>query len=68
MDVRRTSNSGRRRRSEMMLEWASEQPTEITTTAIDLEFLPTDESGTRSSQSGVCAAAGARSTLGSHEL
>ena len=25
-----------------MLEWASEQPTEITTTAIDLEFLPTD--------------------------
>ena len=28
--------------SEMMLEWAAEQPTEITTTAIDLEFLPTD--------------------------
>ena len=26
----------------MMLEWAAEQPTEITTTAIDLEFLPTD--------------------------
>ena len=25
-----------------MLEWAAEQPTEITTTAIDLEFLPTD--------------------------
>ena len=24
--------------SEMMLEWAAEQPTEITTTAIDLEF------------------------------
>ena len=28
--------------SEMMLEWAAEQTTEITTTAIDLEFLPTD--------------------------
>ena len=25
-----------------MLEWAAEQPTEITTTATDLEFLPTD--------------------------
>ena len=25
-----------------MLEWAAEQTTEITTTAIDLEFLPTD--------------------------
>ena len=28
--------------SEMMMEWATEQPTEITTTALDLEFLPTD--------------------------
>ena len=28
--------------SEMMLEWAAEQATEITTTANDLEFLPTD--------------------------
>ena len=28
--------------SQMMLEWASDQPMEITTTAIDLEFLPTD--------------------------
>ena len=28
--------------SEMMLELAAEQATEITTTAIDLEFLPTD--------------------------
>ena len=28
--------------SEMMLGWAAEQRTEITTTAIDLEFLPTD--------------------------
>ena len=26
----------------MMLEWTAEQATEITTTAIDLEFLPTD--------------------------
>ena len=26
----------------MMLEWAAEQPTEITTTAIDLEFLPSE--------------------------
>ena len=25
-----------------MMEWALEQPTEITTTEIDLEFLPTD--------------------------
>ena len=58
--MRRISNSGRRRQrhssldvikeSEMMLEWAAEQPTEITTTAIDLEFLPTDtnvDSGVR---------------------
>ena len=29
-------------RVEMMLEWAAEQPTEISTTAMDLEFLPTD--------------------------
>ena len=28
--------------SEMMLEWAAEQATEITTTAIDLEFLPSE--------------------------
>ena len=28
--------------SEMMFEWAAEQATEITTTAIDLELLPTD--------------------------
>ena len=27
--------------SDLMSEWAAEQPTEITTTAIDLEFLPT---------------------------
>ena len=36
--------------SEMMLEWAAEQPTEITTTAIDLEFLPTDTNEDRGLQ------------------
>ena len=36
--------------SEMMLEWAAEQPTEITTTAIDLEFLPTDTNEDREVQ------------------
>ena len=34
--------AGVTKESEMLLEWAAEQPTEITTTAIDLEFLPTD--------------------------
>ena len=34
----------------MMLEWAAEQPTEITTTAIDLEFLPTDANEDRGAQ------------------
>ena len=36
--------------SEMMLEWPAEQPTEITTTAIDLEFLPTDTNEDRGVQ------------------
>ena len=36
--------------SEMMLEWAAEQPTEITTTANDLEFLPTDTNEDRGVQ------------------
>ena len=36
--------------SEMMLEWAAEQATEITTTAIDLEFLPTDTNEDRGLQ------------------
>ena len=36
--------------SEMMLELAAEQPTEITTTAIDLEFLPTDTNENRGVQ------------------
>ena len=38
----RTFFAGVIKESEMMLEWAAEQATEITTTAIDLEFLPTD--------------------------
>ena len=37
-------------RVEMMLEWAAEQPTEITTTAMDLEFLPTDTNEDRGVQ------------------
>ena len=36
--------------SAMMLEWAAEQPTEITTTAIDLEFLPRDANEDRGVQ------------------
>ena len=43
-------------------EWIAEQPTEITTTAIDLEFLP------RSAKPAVGVAADAHSTHGSHEL
>ena len=34
--------AGEIKESEMMLEWAADQTTEITTTATDLEFLPTD--------------------------
>ena len=60
--------AGVTKESEMMLEWAAEQPTEITTTAIDLEFLPTDKRGQRRAKPGVCAAADAHSTHGSHEL
>ena len=33
-----------------MLEWAAEQPKEITMTAIDLEFLPTDANKDRGVQ------------------
>ena len=36
--------------SEMMLEWAAERPTEITTTAIDLEFLPSETNEDRGVQ------------------
>ena len=52
-----------------MLEWSAEQATEITTTAIDMEFLPTVtnvERGVR--KPGVRAAADAYSTHGSREL
>ena len=46
--------------SEMMLEWAAEQGTEITRDAIDLEFLPTNTNrGARCAEPGVCAAADA---------
>ena len=36
--------------SEMMLEWAAEQPKGITMTAIDLEFFPTDANKDRGVQ------------------
>ena len=53
----------------MMLEWSAEQATEITTTAIGLEFLPTVTNVERGVQKlGVCVAADAHSTHGSHEL
>ena len=55
--------------SEMMLERAAEQPTEITTTAIDLEFLLTDTNSDRGVQNlEFCVAADAYSAHGSHEL
>ena len=54
--------------SEMMLEWAADQTMEITTTAIDLEFLPTDPNeGRGGEQSGVHFAAHAYEACGSHE-
>ena len=54
--------------SEMMLEWAADQTTEITTTAIDLEFLPTDSNEeSRSAQPEVHFAADAYDAYGSHE-
>ena len=43
-------DGGAIKESEMMLECAAEQPTEITTTAIDLEFLPTDANENRGVQ------------------
>ena len=49
----------------MMLEWAAEQTTEITTELINREFLPT---AARSTKQGVCAAADAYSAYGSHQL
>ena len=55
--------------SEMMLEWAAEQTTEITTELINREVLPTaTNKGARSTKPGVCSAADAYSSYGSHEL
>ena len=55
--------------SEMMLEWAAEQPTEIATTPIDLEFLPTDTNEDRGVQNlEFVLPADSHSTHGSHEL
>ena len=51
--------------SEMMLECAAEQSTEITTELINRDFLPT---ATNQERGVVCAAADAYSTYGSHEL
>ena len=51
--------------SEMMLVWAAEQTTEITTELINREFLPP---GARSTKPGVCIAADAYSAYGSHGL
>ena len=51
------------------MEWAAEQATEITTTAIDLDFLLTDtnvDRGVQNLEFGV--AAGAYSAHGPHEL
>ena len=53
--------------SEMMLEWAAEQTIEITTTAIDLEFLPSETNVDRGVQNvGVCVVADAHGANGSH--
>ena len=52
--------------SEMMLEWAAEQATEITTTALDLEFLPTDTNVDRGVQNLEFVPADAYSAHGSH--
>ena len=46
--------------SEMMLEWAAEQPTDV--------LADGHERGQRSAKPGVCAAADAHSTHGSHVL
>ena len=56
------------RESDMMLEWAAQQATEITTTAIDLEFLPMDTKQVQSgAKPGFRSAADAHSAHGSHE-
>ena len=48
--VRRSSFAGVIMDVEMMPEWAAEQPKEITMSAIDLEFLPTDANKDRGVQ------------------
>ena len=53
----------------MTLEWAAEQATEITTTAIDFEFLPTDTSEDTGVQNlEFVLQRDAHRTHGSHEL
>ena len=60
--------AGMIKETEMLLQWSAEQATEITTTtAIDLEFLPPVTNVERGIR-GVCAAADAHSSHGSHEL
>ena len=55
--------------SEMMREWAAEQTTEISTEPINREFLLiAANQGAKSTKPGVCAAADAHNTHGSHEL
>ena len=54
--------------SKMMLDWTADQTMEITTTAIDLEFLPTESNGgSRSTQPGVRLEAYALDAQESHE-
>ena len=55
--------------SEVMLEWAAEQTIEITTTAIDLDFLPTGATVDRGVQNLEFALQQMHTSLkGSHEL
>ena len=51
-----------------MLAWSAAQATEITTTAIDLEFLPNVTNVERGIQNLECVARDAQSTHDSHEL
>ena len=52
----------------MMLKWAAEQPTEITTAAIDLEFLPTKMNEDRGVQNLEFVLQPMHTTQDSHEL
>ena len=61
--------AGMIKESEVMLEWAAEQTTEITTELINREFLPTatnQEPGVQNLE--FCVVADAYSAYGSHEL